>query len=61
MWEVLVIYSPDIELFENWGEGAIITIDEMQIVSVDGLIKMKLALGRNKDLEDIEIIRSAML
>ena len=53
-----IIYSPEIEFFENWIEGSLNTIDEMQIVSVDGLIKMKLALGRDKDLKDIEIIKS---
>ncbi len=49
-------YSEDIEIFENWLEGAVEIISGVRVVSVDGLIKMKKKLGREKDFADIALI-----
>lgn len=50
-------YSEDIEIFENWLEGAVEIISGVRVVSVDGLIKMKKKLGREKDFADIALIK----
>ena len=51
-----ILYSEDIEIFENWIEGTVETISGAPVVSVDGLIQMKTKLGRDKDLSDIALI-----
>jgi len=50
-------YSEEVEIFENWLEGTIETISSVPVVSVDGLVQMKKALGREKDLADIALIQ----
>ena len=49
-------YGEDIEIFENWLEGAITTVEGFQTVTVEGLIEMKRELGREKDLRDLRLI-----
>lgn len=51
-------YANDVEIFENWLAGDIVTVDGVPVVSVDGLIQMKRQLGRPKDLADIALITS---
>ncbi len=55
-----IVYSDDIEIFENWFEGEVQTVGGVPVVSVDGLIQMKLKLGREKDLADVELIRGGV-
>ena len=52
-------YSEDVELFENWLEGTVECISGVPVVSVDGLIRMKRKLGRDKDLADIALIEKS--
>ncbi len=54
-----IAYSDDVELFENWLEGEVETVDGVPVVSVDGLVRMKKKLGREKDLADIALIEAA--
>jgi len=54
-----IVYSDDVEIFENWMEGTIETVSGVPVVSVEGLIMMKKALGREKDLADIALIKLA--
>ena len=54
-----IIYADDMEIFENWLEGNLETVDGVPVVSVDGLIQMKKKLGREKDLADIALIEKA--
>ena len=54
-----IVYSEDVELFENWIEGAVESVGGVPVVSVDGLIEMKKRLGREKDLRDIALIGEA--
>ena len=54
-----IIYSEDIEIFENWLEDTVEIISGVPVVSVDGLIQMKKKLGREKDLADIALIKAA--
>ena len=51
-----IVYSEEIEIFENWIEGNVEIINGVPVVSVDGLIQMKKKLGRDKDLADIALI-----
>lgn len=48
-----IIYSENVEIFENWIEGTVEMVDGVPVVSVDGLIQMKKKLGRDKDFADI--------
>lgn len=52
-----IVFSEAIELFENWLEDRVVMLDGLPVVSVNGMIKMKEKLGREKDLEDIELIK----
>lgn len=54
-----ILYSEDVEIFENWIEGTVEIISGVPVVSVDGLIRMKKKLGRGKDLADIALIERA--
>ena len=51
-----ILYSENIEIFENWIEGTVEMIDGVPVVCIDGLIRMKKRLGREKDLADIALI-----
>lgn len=51
-----IIFSEHIEIFENWIEGAVEMLGGVPVVCVDGLIRMKRKLGREKDLADIALI-----
>ena len=51
-----ISYSEHVEIFENWSEGAVETISGVPVVCMDGLIRMKKKLGREKDLADIALI-----
>ena len=51
-----LVLSHDIELFENWCYGQIIRINDIPVISIDGLLQMKRELGREKDLRDIQLI-----
>lgn len=51
-----ILYSEDVEIFENWVEGTVEIISGVPVVCVDGLIQMKKKLGRDKDLMDIALI-----
>lgn len=53
-----ILYSENIEIFENWLEGTVERISGIPVVCVDGLIQMKEKLGREKDLADIAFIKT---
>lgn len=55
-----IVFSDTIELFENWLEGDVVLLEGLPVVSLDGLLKMKEALGREKDLEDIRLIKEQL-
>lgn len=50
------VFGDDIEIFENWKYGSVERIDGVPVLSLDGLIKMKKSLGREKDYRDIALI-----
>lgn len=47
------------EIFENWIEGAVEIMNGVPVVCVEGLIRMKKKLGREKDLADIVLMEKA--
>ncbi|MCR4805968.1 MAG: hypothetical protein K5981_10040 [Clostridia bacterium] len=49
-------YGENVEFFEGWMADAVVTIEGVQVVSVEGLLEMKRKPGREKDLLDIERI-----
>lgn len=51
-----ILYSEEIEIFENRLEGAVGIVGGVTVVSVEGLIRMKRMLGREKDLLDIALM-----
>lgn len=51
-----VLESENVEIFENWIEGTVEIISGVPVVCVDGLIRMKKKLGREKDLADIALM-----
>ncbi len=53
-----ILYSEDIEIFENWLEGTVEIISGVPVVCVDGLIQMKKKLGREKDFVDIALMEA---
>jgi len=46
------------EIFEEWKTGTLQWEEDCQLLSPEGLIAMKSALGRQKDLRDIALIRA---
>ena len=56
-----ILYSENVEIFENWIEDTVEIIGGIPVVSVDGLIQMKKKLGREKDLADIALIENLYL
>ncbi|MNW71027.1 hypothetical protein D3C74_506220 [compost metagenome] len=53
-----MIYSDDVEIFEDWHRGDITMIDEVPVASLESVIVMKRQLGREKDLTDIAKIEA---
>lgn len=51
-----IILEEDIEIFENWLYGEVVTLAGLPVISLSGLIEMKRALGREKDFRDIALI-----
>ena len=53
-----VIFSEDVEIFEDWHRGDITMIEEVPVASLESVIVMKKQLGREKDLADIAKIEA---
>ena len=51
-----IVFSETVELFENWLEDRAVLLEGLPVVSLDGLIRMKETLGREKDRQDILLI-----
>ena len=49
--------AEDVEIFEEWISDRVEMHEGVPVVSVKGLIEMKRALGREKDLRDIRLIK----
>lgn len=51
-------YGTDIEIFEEWLYDRTETVESFRVITLTGLLEMKTALGREKDLRDIARIRT---
>lgn len=52
-----IVVAEDVEIFENWLEDKVERFEGVPVISIQGLIEMKRALGREKDFRDIQLIR----
>lgn len=52
--------SGDIELFEEWLYDRVTEVEGIPVISLRGLLLMKEALGRDKDLADLALIRARL-
>ena len=50
--------AAQLEIFEGWFEDKTASLEGIPVVTLPGLLEMKLALGREKDLRDAERIRA---
>ena len=55
-----IYLDAECELFEGWLFDRIETIEGVPVISLRGLLEMKLALGREKDLADVAKIRTRL-
>ena len=53
-----MIYSEDVEIFEDWHSGDSAMIEGVPVASLESVIVMKKQLGREKDLSDIAKIEA---
>lgn len=53
-----ILMGEDVEIFENWLYDRVESVDGFPVISLKGLITMKKALGREKDLRDLALIQS---
>ena len=51
-----IVVAEDVEIFENWLEDRVERFEGVSVISIQGLIGMKRALGREKDFRDIQLI-----
>ena len=51
-----IVVAEDVEIFENWLEDKVEKFEGVPVISIQGLIEMKRALGREKDFRDIQLI-----
>lgn len=55
-----ISFDAECELFENWLYDRVEMIEEVPVISLQGLLTMKKALGRKKDFDDIEKIQTLL-
>ena len=51
-------YGDHIEIFENWLYDTVKEVEGIPVISVEGLLKMKKELGRQKDRRDVRLIKA---
>lgn len=51
-----IVVAEDVEIFENWLEDRVERFEGVPVISIQELIEMKRALGREKDFGDIQLI-----
>lgn len=53
-----ICFADDVEIFENWLYGDIEILEGIPVISLQGLIRMKHSIGREKDMRDIALIEA---
>ena len=56
----MIRISEDIEAFEGWLFGEVEYISGFPVISLEGLLEMKKALAREKDIADIRLIENKL-
>ena len=51
-----ITYAEDVEIFEDWIFDRVVFVDEIPVISLEGLLEMKRSLGREKDLRHVQMI-----
>lgn len=51
-----LVLDGDVEIMEGWLYDRVETVEDIPVISMQGLIEMKRSLGREKDLRDIRLI-----
>jgi len=51
-----ITYAEDVEIFEDWIFDRVMFVDEIPVISLEGLLEMKRSLGREKDMRDVQMI-----
>lgn len=51
-----ITFAEDIEIFEEWIFDKIVMLEDIPVISLNGLLEMKKDLGREKDLRDMKLI-----
>jgi len=54
------LYCEDIEIFEEWLYDRVELVEDVPVISLNGLLAMKKPLGREKDLRDVRLIEDRM-
>lgn len=52
--------NDDVEVFENWLCDTVVSVEGIPVISIPGLLAMKQALGREKDLRDVRLIQERL-
>ena len=50
----------DLEVFEDWIYDRVVSVEGVPVISLPGLLAMKQALGREKDLRDVALIQARL-
>ena len=52
------LYGEDVEIFEEWLYDRVELVEDVPVISLNGLLAMKKTLGREKDLRDVKLIEA---
>ena len=55
-----ITIGDNIEIFENWLYDKVEIVEDIPVISLQGLLQMKKSLGRKKDIKDIKLIELAL-
>ena len=55
-----ITIGDNIEIFENWLYDKVEFVEDIPVISLQGLLQMKKSLGRKKDIKDIKLIELAL-
>lgn len=53
-----ICFDESVDVFENWSPGETVIIDGQPVLTLDAIIEIKKALGREKDFADIALIEA---
>lgn len=54
------LHGSDIEIFEEWLYDRVELVEDVPVISLNGLLTMKKSLGREKDMRDVKLIEDRL-